>query len=217
MVKNIFFDFDGVLAESVDVKTNAFYLLYKSYGEEIAKKVVKHHLDNGGMSRYEKIKLYHKNYLSIDLDEKEINKYSKKYSKFVVNGVINSKSVAGSKKFLNENYNKMAFFLITGAPTEEMKYILQKRGMINYFNGVFGSPEKKDYWCKHILESKNLKREETIFLGDALSDYNAAKKNNIRFILRERNGNKHLFYDYKGMRFKDFFELDNLLNSLQWE
>ena len=38
--KNIIFDFDGVLAESVHIKTHAFYLLYKQFGKEIAEKVV---------------------------------------------------------------------------------------------------------------------------------------------------------------------------------
>ena len=31
----LIFDFDGVLADSVEVKTRAFSLLYKSYGKKI--------------------------------------------------------------------------------------------------------------------------------------------------------------------------------------
>lgn len=53
MIKAIFWDFDGVIAESVNVKTEAFYNLYLPYGIEIAEKVRRHHLDNGGMSRFE--------------------------------------------------------------------------------------------------------------------------------------------------------------------
>ena len=57
MIKTIFFDFDGVLAESVQVKSQAYYDLYLPYGEETAGKVLQHHIDNGGVSRYEKLKL----------------------------------------------------------------------------------------------------------------------------------------------------------------
>lgn len=39
MIKAIFWDFDGVIAESVNVKTEAFYNLYLPYGIEIAEKV----------------------------------------------------------------------------------------------------------------------------------------------------------------------------------
>ena len=39
MIKNIFFDFDGVLAESVNIKTDAFYEMFLKYGKDIAEKV----------------------------------------------------------------------------------------------------------------------------------------------------------------------------------
>ena len=39
-MKAIIFDFDGVILDSVNVKTKAFELLYEEYGPEIQKKVV---------------------------------------------------------------------------------------------------------------------------------------------------------------------------------
>jgi len=47
--KLLIFDFDGVLADSVEVKTEAFALLYKPYGQKVVEKVVSHHRDNGGI------------------------------------------------------------------------------------------------------------------------------------------------------------------------
>ena len=41
---NYFFDFDGVIKDSVDCKTEAFELMYSKYGFEIAEKVKKYHL-----------------------------------------------------------------------------------------------------------------------------------------------------------------------------
>ena len=58
MLKGIIFDFDGVIAESVQVKTDAFAALYAVNGKDIVKKVINHHEANGGMSRFEKIKHY---------------------------------------------------------------------------------------------------------------------------------------------------------------
>ena len=63
MVKAIIFDFDGVILESLEIKTNAFKKLYKSYGTDIVDKVAIHHLENGGVSRYEKFKIYHNQFL----------------------------------------------------------------------------------------------------------------------------------------------------------
>ena len=58
MLKGIIFDFDGVIAESVQIKSDAFASLYEQYGDNIVKKVIEHHEANGGMSRFEKIRLY---------------------------------------------------------------------------------------------------------------------------------------------------------------
>ena len=60
MIKTIIFDFDGIILESIDVKTEAFKKLYQPFGSSISNKVVENHLANGGISRYEKIKIYHK-------------------------------------------------------------------------------------------------------------------------------------------------------------
>ena len=57
------FDFDGVLADSVNIKANAFAELYSPYGSEIVERVVTHHLANGGMSRFDKFNYYHNVYL----------------------------------------------------------------------------------------------------------------------------------------------------------
>ena len=66
----IFFDFDGVIAESVEIKTEAFREMYISYGKEISEGVVNHHLANGGMSRFKKFPFYHDRFLNQKLSQK---------------------------------------------------------------------------------------------------------------------------------------------------
>ena len=87
-LKNIIFDFDGVILDSLDVKTQAFVSLYESYGSDIADKVKSYHLNNGGVSRYEKIKFWHKNYLNIELSEDELSKLANKFSNLVIDKVL---------------------------------------------------------------------------------------------------------------------------------
>jgi len=48
MIRGIAFDFDGVLVESVDVKTRAYARMFEEYGADIVSKVVDYHLTNGG-------------------------------------------------------------------------------------------------------------------------------------------------------------------------
>ena len=53
-----FWDFDGVIKESVSIKTNAFKKLFSDQNNSTLLKIIDHHLENGGVSRYEKIPLY---------------------------------------------------------------------------------------------------------------------------------------------------------------
>jgi len=214
MIKNILFDFDGVLAESVGVKTEAFRKLYNSYGNQIADKVVEHHLSHGGISRFEKIKLYHSKFLGVELKDYELNAILERFSELVLESVIKAEAVAGSLEFLANHGAKYKMWIITGTPTNEMKLIASKRKITNYFIDIFGSPEDKNTWTKHILANWKINPWETVFIGDATSDYEAAEQNNIHFILRRNTDNKHLFRDFSGIELNDLTNLENLLNNI---
>ena len=56
--KILIYDFDGVICDSVGLKTDAFVELYSSENENIQKLVKVYHLTNGGISRFEKIKYF---------------------------------------------------------------------------------------------------------------------------------------------------------------
>ena len=210
-LKAIFFDFDGVIAESVHVKTEAFYQLYLPYGEEIASQVRQHHLDNGGMSRFEKFKLYHQKFLNISLEEAGIQQLAQQFSELVLDAVVKSTWVEGVVPFLEKYHSKLRFWVITGTPTEEAKIIVEKKGIAKYFQAIYGSPKKKDYWVAKLLKETGLKNDEIIFLGDATADHAAAISGNLHFALRETPDNKPLFADYTGIRFSNFMELEEKL------
>ncbi len=211
--KNIIFDFDGVLAESLQIKTNAFYKLYEKFDREIAQKVVDHHEANGGMSRYDKFPYYHKKFLNKDISESEISQLLDNFSKIVVDAVINVEEVKGAHWFLEKYYKKCNYWIVSATPTVEMIEIARKRGIADFFIKIYGSPSDKKEVAKKILKENNLAINETVFLGDAKSDFDAAKSNNIDFILRSTNENKNLFRNKNMVRFKDYHELNKILDN----
>lgn len=209
-IKYIFFDFDGVLAESVNIKTEAFRQLYLSYGEEFAQRVVDYHEANGGISRFEKIKVFNGEWLGEAITEEKIQSLADGFSDLVMEGVINSPEVKGASDFLN-SANEYEKYIITGTPTLEIIPILKQRKMFHFFEGVYGSPENKDFWVKEILTTKNISPEECVFIGDALTDYNAALSNAITFVLRETAEGKELFKDFIGYRLSDLTSFQEIL------
>lgn len=211
-IQNIFFDFDGVIAESVHVKTQAFYKLYLPYGEEIADKVVEHHRANGGVSRFEKFRIYHERFLGKDIDEDKVEELAKQFSNLVMDGVVESPEVPGVGQFLEKYYETLDFWVITGTPTKEIKQIVSRRELNKYFIELCGSPTQKPEWANYLLEKYELDPNKTLFLGDSLSDYKGAKASGTHFALRDYEENEELFSDYTGLRFSDFKDLENKID-----
>lgn len=212
LIKNIFFDFDGVIAESVSAKTDAFKEMYMPYGEEIAVKVSEYHKRHGGVSRFEKFKYFHKELLNEEINQDKIDELAIQFSNLVLDKVINSQEVLGANYFIKKYHTKFKFWIITGTPTSEMEIIAEKRGISNYFLAIHGSPNKKSYWTEYLIEKHNLNRNETIFLGDATTDLDAANFSKTHFALRENEENLEIFKDYMGLRFSDFYQLEKILN-----
>jgi len=205
-IKAIIFDFDGVLAESMNVKTEAFAKLFEKFGSEIVEKVVKHHIENGGISRYKKIRYYYSEYLNKKLDEEEVNKIAKDFSKLVLERVIKSAWVPGAKEFLDKNFKKIDFFVASGTPQEELNLIIEKRNMNKYFKKVYGTPKTKPEIIKKIIRENKYDCKKIIFIGDTLSDCKDAEKTKIIFLGRVTTKDNS-FFPEEVITFENFKEL----------
>jgi len=208
LLKGIIFDFDGVIAESVQVKTDGFAFLYGQYGKDIVRKVVEHHEANGGMSRFEKIKYYHGSFLKQSITEMEIRKLANLFSEFVIEKVIAASYVPGVLEYIQKYHAKCKLFISTGTPTDEMKQILTGRKIAHYFSDIFGSPNKKEFHIKNILSNYGMRPEELLFYGDSNTDLGAAAFYDIQFVLRLHALNKKNFTNFNGPTIQNFLSLD---------
>jgi len=181
--KAIIFDFDGVILDSVDIKTRAFSDLFQNFGPKIQNKVINHHLANGGVSRHRKISHYYNEFLNKKLNKFELNKLCDDFSKLVVSKVISSSEIKGASNFLQKlNKIKKFMFINTGTPQDEINLILKERNLYNFFNKVYGSPSSKEKNMKSILNENNLDISDCIFFGDSFSDLIAADKFEMDFV-----------------------------------
>lgn len=177
------FDFDGVLVDSTNIKTEAFSEIYKRYGEDIHTNVIKHHLENGGMSRFEKFSLYHKNFLNLELDESDLKLLTDLFSKLVKKKVINSPEIKGASFFL-EHFcikNKLAF-VNSATPQKEIEEIIKERKMDKFFASIYGSPNSKLENLERLFAKYKIAPEETVFFGDAMADFEASQACGCHFI-----------------------------------
>lgn len=177
-----FFDFDGVLANSVEVKTDAFVKMFEAFGPEIQKKVEEHHRNNGGMSRFDKLNYYYKHYVRRELTEREHTELCDQFSNLVVDEVVKSREIKGATDFIIYFHSLFPCFIISGTPENEMQTIVKRRNISNYFKQVLGSPTDKTKNLSKLLDEYNYNPANCLFFGDSNSDYSAAVSCNVKFI-----------------------------------
>jgi HAD superfamily hydrolase (TIGR01549 family) len=210
-IKAIIFDFDGVLVESVDVKTRAFARMFENKGEDVVRKVTDFHLRNGGLSRVHKFKYYYKNILETSLTEEKLKELCNTFSKLVVEEVIKSPYVNGAKEFLDKFYSKLDFYVASGTPEEELREIVMCRGMDIYFKGIYGSPEQKGDIARMILLQNGYNSEEVVFIGDSITDLNGVQESGVGFVGRVSDSADNPFAGMDVKAIKDLNDLEEII------
>lgn len=179
----VFFDFDGVILDSVNIKTEAFEEMFRPYGSEVASEVVQYHLANCGVSRYRKFAYYYTELLKKPVTEEELQRLGLEFSDLVLGKILQAPFIQGAPEALEEiRREKIPAYLVTGTPEEEMNYILKERGLNRYFAEVHGAPKIKTNIVRDILERKSYRPARCLYLGDALTDYEAAAANEVQFL-----------------------------------
>lgn len=214
MIKCLIFDFDGVIAESVDVKTEAFGELFKDYPQHL-KNITDYHLANGGMSRFDKFRHIYKNILKEQLSDDKFSELCRRFKELVAEKVVNSPYVKGARELLDSCLGRYVMFVVSGTPEDEIKMIVHRRGLEKYFSDVYGSPETKTELIKKIIRNGFAPRE-AVFVGDSINDYSAAIETGIYFIARSADKNASWPDNVKIVsKFDNFINVENFLNKLK--
>ena len=202
----IFWDFDGVIKDSVDVKTRAFVRLFEHFGPSIETRVRQHHESHGGMSRFEKLPLYLE-WCGVDATDERIDSLVEQFSRMVVDSVINSPWVPGVEDLLRRNPYHQQFYLVSATPKDELDQILDRLELRKCFVDVFGAPVRKQDAIGGVLLSSALPSQDCLMIGDSMEDLKAANENRVPFLLRSHPTNAVSFLEYAGPSVNDFTHL----------
>jgi beta-phosphoglucomutase len=191
-------DFDGVLVESVDIKTRAFTTLF-SFAPDHLDEILEYHRKNAGVSRFEKFVYIHEHILKTPLSPERFTELSNRFSSLVIDAVVSAPYVPGAEDFLQEYAAKIPLFVVSATPGDELNRIIETRGMAEYFCGVYGSPAKKVDHIRALIKERSADPAGVLYIGDAINDWNAAQQAGIRFIGRIQPGTKNPFEGVAGI------------------
>ena len=176
---NFIFDCDGVILDSNQIKTEAFFLLALPFGKEAAKLLVNYHTQNGGISRHQKIKYL----IEVLLKRKDIvleNKLIKEYGEIVYHKLLKANYINGFINFIETHGKDKINYILSGGDQNELIRVFKNRNASSYFSQIFGSPTSKYKNVKKILP--NIQENKTILFGDSKLDYEVANFYGFDFV-----------------------------------
>jgi phosphoglycolate phosphatase-like HAD superfamily hydrolase len=198
----LFWDFDGVIKESVHVKTDAYVRLFGT-SADLAARVRAHHESNGGTSRFEKVPLY-LSWAGVAATDAAVKFYCAAFGAAVRQGVLDAPWVAGAREYLEANCARQRFVLVSATPQTEMADILATLGIAACFREVHGAPTPKVEAIRSVLRCWNCPPAEALVIGDSRSDYQAALAAGLPFLLRRTPLNRDLQSEYQGQQCENF-------------
>lgn len=182
-LRAVAFDFDGVLVDSVGVKTDAFLDVYPQESDHFRAQVVEHRLKHGGVSRYEKVREYERRRIGREPQQHDIDRLAENFAKSVKNRVIGAPEMRGASRLLEHLNGQLPLFICSGTPEAELRGIVAARGWRHHIYAVLGSPTTKTEMLQSIASRLGYATREILLIGDSSTDLDAARQSGSRFLL----------------------------------
>lgn len=205
MTKVIFFDFDGVIIDSMAVRDIGFEIIAKKVldSQEIIDKFIAYHRYNAGLSRYVKIRYLYEQMLGLSITEEEVNIIASEFSNLMREKLIDKKYLIDETvEFIKSYHEQVVMHIVSGSDEKELNYLCKELGIAKYFKTIEGSPTPKNDLVMNILKKYNYNPKESILIGDSINDFDAANINGIKF------------YGYNNEKLR---ELDGYVNNFKTE
>ena len=178
---SIIFDCDGVLINSNQIKTKAFWEVANRHGEKVANDFVAYHKSNGGISRQEKFRHLYSNILGEEVCFNTVTKDIDDYAKIVSGELIGAPVAQGLDKLKSITLNSI-WSVVSGGDEEELRILFEANGLIKFFGAqIFGSPRSKIEIIEEGL-GESLFCSPTLFIGDSEYDFEVASFFNFDFV-----------------------------------
>ena len=166
----------------MDIKGNGLREVFKDYPQEKVEALVAFHHENGGMSRYAKIRYFFEELLGKKIQEEEVIKFAEAFSEKMRRELDNKEYIIhDAVEFIRKNHQNHHLHIASGADEKELQYICKRLGLASYFKTIEGSPTPKEELVEGILKEFNYSKDKTLLIGDSKNDYEAAKANQISF------------------------------------
>lgn len=212
-LRAVVFDFDGVVLESADIKTEVFVELFVDHGEAIVTQVRAHHLANLGISRFKKFEWIYENLLRRKIQETESAALGARFSELALARVLAAPFVPGANEALAVLATDYPLYVASGTPQAELEHIIEQRGLFPLFREIAGTPREKPAILRDLMARHGYAPDEVLFIGDGMSDYQAAQAAGVQFLARDTPALHERWVELGVARRPDLRELPALVGA----
>lgn len=178
----IVFDFDGVILDSATLKLDAFVDFYADEGPAVRKAVADYQRVNGGVSRFVKFRHFEETLLGRPLGEERLGALVDRFASLVEDRVAAAPAIPGAVEALERHAGHVPVFVVSATPEDELRRIVERRGLARLFTAVRGSPLTKKQIVPGLLAEHGLDPARTLFVGDSTHDSDAAAACGLPFL-----------------------------------
>jgi len=180
--KNIIWDFDGVILDSMPIRDSGFAQIFKDFEQEQVDQLLSYHKSNGGLSRFAKIRYFYNEILKQEITDEMVSAYAGSFSTIMRQQLADaSLLITDSADFIKANYQDYNFHVVSASEQSELRFLIDYLELTPYFKSVYGSPVPKIENVKMVIEENGYQKSETCLIGDSGNDYDASQKNGIDF------------------------------------
>lgn len=180
--KVLLWDFDGVIMDSMPIRSKGFEVVLAGYPKEQVDQLMAFHEANGGLSRYVKFRYFFEEIRKESITDQEVLILADKFSEIMLSLLMDQNLlIQDSVSFIRSNWQKFEMHIVSGSDGKELRIINDSLDLSSFFKTINGSPTPKKQLVAAVLADNQYDKKEVILIGDSINDFDAASFNEISF------------------------------------
>ncbi|QRM33973.1 HAD family hydrolase [Microvirga sp. VF16] len=182
-ISAIIFDFDGVILDSVSLKTELFV---RCYGDEPSDEQKAHIREyqarHGGVGRGEKFAYFERALFNRDPTAGSVARLSRLYGDLLATEIGACRYLPGALTFLDAVHGEIPLHLVSGTLHDDLVRILDQRNLSRFFASVIGSPTRKIDAFQRVIKTEGYEPANVLAIGDSVTELEAAEATGTQFV-----------------------------------